>query len=182
MNEGTRGRSSRVQLMLILAVSLGTVGAAYLLFYMVRDVGPWHTTNRGAFVDPPISAQSLGLTNESGKPFETGGHWWLWVVPKGPCTDECRQAVHQLRQLHVLLQKDAARVRRALVTADGKTDPELHRHYPKLEALGGDVGRLTSGIYVVDPIGNLVFHYRMEQAGEPVLDDMKRLLQVSQIG
>ncbi len=182
MNDGAPTRSARTQLLLIMAIALATVGGAYLLFYVVRDAGPWHTTNKGAFVDPPVSVQSLALTDADGKPFQTGGHWWLWVVPDGSCDDQCRQAVHQLHQIHLLLQKDAPRVRRAIVTAHAEVDAALLEAYPKLVVLEGDVAALTPGVYVVDPLGNLVFRYRMEQAGEPVLDDLKRLLQVSRIG
>ena len=35
---------------------------------------------------------------------------------------------------------------------------------------------------VVDPLGNLVMHYPLEAAGKPVLEDLQRLLKVSQIG
>ncbi|MCZ6712295.1 MAG: hypothetical protein O7B25_18175 [Gammaproteobacteria bacterium] len=38
------------------------------------------------------------------------------------------------------------------------------------------------GAYVVDPLGNLVLWYPLADAGEPVLDDLKVLLKVSQIG
>lgn len=182
MNGMSSTRSSRAQLLLIMAIALVTVGGAYLLFYLVRDSGPWGTTNKGAFVDPPMTVAALDLSSNDGAAFETGGTWWLWVVPRGPCAAECREALHQLRQLHVLLNRDAHRVRRGLVTEAGGFDAGLLADYPKLEALTGDVSALSRGVYVVDPIGNLVFHYPLEDAGEPVLDDLKRLLQVSRIG
>ena len=101
-------------------------------------------------------------------------------MPKGDCEETCRSALHQLRQLHVLLNRDAARVRRALVTAPGSAPTaDLAADLALLRA---NVAPLERGIYVVDPIGNLVFHYPLSDAGEPVLDDLKRLLKVSQIG
>jgi hypothetical protein len=54
--------------------------------------------------------------------------------------------------------------------------------YPRLKHLSGSLVALDEGIYVVDPIGNLVFFYPLADAGKAVLDDLKRLLKLSQIG
>ena len=189
----------RTQLLLMFAVGFGTLLAAWLLFSVARDGDLMGTTNRGAFVDPPLSAEALeltrlGLVGAAGTgsgPFATDGVWWLWVVPQGTCGAslgaagaDCEQALHELRQLHVLLNRDADRVRRALLTdsASRIDDAALAQRFPRLELLSGNLGRLEPGVYVVDPIGNLVFRYPMANPGDAVLDDLKRLLKVSQIG
>jgi hypothetical protein len=59
---------------------------------------------------------------------------------------------------------------------------DLTALYPDLVFLIGQVEALAPGIYIVDPLGNLVFHYALDAAGKPVLQDLKRLLKVSQIG
>ena len=46
----------------------------------------------------------------------------------------------------------------------------------------GDLGVLARGVYIVDPLGNVVLRYSHEQVGKPLLDDLKHLLKVSQIG
>lgn len=175
-----RGTSPRLQLAVIVAIAVASLGGAWLLFQVARDGDLWGTTNRGTFVQPPVTAADLDVRAADG--VLEAGVWWLWVVPDGSCDDVCAQALHQLRQLHVLLNRDADRVRRGLLTADGAVAPDIADAYPRLVALSGDLDRLTPGIYVVDPIGNLVFHYPLTDAGEPVLDDLKRLLKVSQIG
>lgn len=172
--------SSRIQLGVILAIALASVGGAYLLFYLGGG-GPWGTTNRGTFVDPPVNVDGLDVRTDSGDSFGTGDSWWLWVVPQGPCEASCEEALYQLRQLHVLLHRDAGRVRRALVIPAGD-DRGAAEDYPRLQVLSGNLGSLDRGIYVIDPLGNLVFHYALEDGGEPVLDDLERLLKVSQIG
>ena len=186
MGKQPRSTAPRTQLVLILVIALTSLGGAYLLFYLTRDGGLWGTVNQGAFVDPPVNARDLAVRTASGERFEPGGTWWLWVVPQDGCADACRDALQQLRQLHVLLNRDAARVRRALLTepvsGSAGADVELTRRYPRLELLSGNLAGLQRGIYVVDPIGNLVFHYPLEDAGAAVLDDLKRLLKVSQIG
>ena len=44
------------------------------------------------------------------------------------------------------------------------------------------IAGLEPGLYIVDPLGNLVLRYPLGAAGNSVLDDLKRLLKVSQIG
>ncbi|HEX7034702.1 MAG TPA: hypothetical protein VF210_02955 [Pseudomonadales bacterium] len=174
--------AARVQLMLIVLVGLGSLGGAWLLYWLAVQGGVWGSTNNGRFVEPPLTVAELDLRSADGAPFATDGKWWLWVVTDGECADACRHAVHQLRQLHVLLNRDASRVRRALVTGGGEADPALLERYPQLEVLSGNLARLEVGLYIVDPIGNLVLHYPMSDAGEPVLDDLERLLEASHIG
>jgi cytochrome oxidase Cu insertion factor (SCO1/SenC/PrrC family) len=48
--------------------------------------------------------------------------------------------------------------------------------------LAGDLQLLKAGAYVVDPLGNLVLWYSYDDVGKPLLNDLKRLLKVSQIG
>ncbi|MDH3642043.1 MAG: hypothetical protein OES38_08090 [Gammaproteobacteria bacterium] len=171
---------SRMHLMLILVVAAASLGGSYLVFFSARDGGGWGTTNHGQFVAPArilgdfdIRAASEPLANETGT-------WWLWVLTTAECGGECERALHQLRQLHILLNKDANRVRRALVTDGGHQQP--HPDYPELLRLTGSLEGLATGIYIVDPIGNLVLFYPLADAGAPVLEDLKRLLKVSQIG
>jgi len=185
--ENQAKRRNRVQLVAIVAVALISLGGSYALFYAARSGDLWGTTNRGAFVSPPVTVMELDIRDVDGQPLAEGETWWLWVVSDGPCDPACDAALHQLRQLHVLLNKDASRVRRALVRADGEgvqasLDEALRTNYPQLQLLTGDLTRVAPGVYIVDPIGNLVFHYDIVDAGKPVLEDLKKLLKVSQIG
>jgi hypothetical protein len=178
-------------MLLIVGVSLG---GAYLLFFSTQGGSGWGTTNNGTFLSPPRTAAELGLGIDSGEEIDEkadlSGSWWLWVVAPLGCDAQCEDALFQLRQLHVLLNKDATRVRRALVlsgvmfeaTSDVAIDSAHSSRYPDLTTLHGSLHGLASGVYIVDPIGNLVFWYPLTDAGKPVLDDLKHLLKVSQIG
>ena len=172
---------NRKQLLGMFAVGFLTLGAAYVLFYSVQQGGVWSTTNNGTFVEPPLTVAELGLADDQGRQIIEGKTWWLWVVAPRGCALDCKAALHQLRQLHVLLNKDADRVQRALVTPDA-LPPAVMEEYPRLNYLSGSPVALDEGIYVVDPIGNLVFFYPLADAGKAVLDDLKRLLKLSQIG
>jgi cytochrome oxidase Cu insertion factor (SCO1/SenC/PrrC family) len=176
-------RKNRLQMLAIMAIALVSLGGSYLLFYAARGGDTWGTTNNGVFVTPALTVGDLGIRDSEGQPLQDGGTWWLWVVPEGSCDDACDTALHQLRQLHALLNKDAPRVRRALVQPSGVAVAEaLAARYPKLARLSGEVDELAPGVYIVDPIGNLVLHYPLADAGKPVLEDLKKLLKVSQIG
>jgi hypothetical protein len=89
-----------------------------------------------------------------------------------------------MRQLHVLLNRDQDRVRRALLFRHG-VEPtsvaDFEARFPKLEVLLGD-DSLAAGVYVIDPHGNVILRYPYADAGKPVLDDLKKLLKASQIG
>ena len=111
------------------------------------------------------------------------GSWWLVTVANGACESECQAALHQLRQLHVLLGRDAERVKRALVElGHAGSDASLQHSYPELGRFGGPDDALSPGVYIVDPLGNVVLRYRYGDAGKPVLEDLKQLLKVSHIG
>jgi hypothetical protein len=130
-------------------------------------------------VTPARALGDLNIYDESGGRVTQAGHWWLWVLTSAPCAQECAQALHQL---HILLNRDAGRVRRALVLDGTLAAHGLRKRYPELTILTGGTDGLAAGVYVVDPLGNLVLWYSLADAGEPVLDDLKRLLKVSQIG
>lgn len=172
---------NRRMLLAMFAIAFLTLGGSYVLFYSAREGGVWGTTNQGAFVDPPVTVSALALKGASGELLTEGGTWWLWVVSDGDCRDDCATAVHQLRQLHVLLNKDADRLQRGLVTPSG-VNPGLLAEYPGVQHLTGELSALSEGIYIVDPIGNLVLFYPLSDAGKPVLTDLKKLLKLSQIG
>lgn len=172
---------NRRLLLAMFAIAFLTLGGSYVLFYSAREGGVWGTTNHGEFVDPPLTISALNLKGADGELMTEGGTWWLWVVTTGDCMGECGRAVHQLRQLHILLNKDADRVQRGLVTSPGVM-PGLLGDYPGVEHLSADLSALSEGIYIVDPIGNLVLHYPLTDAGKPVLTDLKKLLKLSQIG
>jgi cytochrome oxidase Cu insertion factor (SCO1/SenC/PrrC family) len=158
--------------------------AAYVLYQSSRSSVPWATTNNGALMNPIVSVADLGLTaNDSAVSLNASGSWWLVTVADATCDDDCQLALHQLRQLHVLLGRDASRVKRALVEL-GATQPDasLLQAYPELGAFVGPVHALTAGIYIVDPLGNVVLRYPYADAGKPVLEDLKQLLKVSHIG
>lgn len=177
-----RSPSGRKQLLLIVAITVLSLGGSYLLYGVAASGGPWGTTNQGQFVQPPRDVIGLDVRDGQGQPLMTGDSWWLWVVTDGTCRSGCEDTLHQLRQLHVLLNRDAGRVRRALVTPANVAVQAPTAEYPELALLTCTPDSLSEGVYIVDPLGNLVFRYPLQGSREAVLKDLKRLLKVSQIG
>ncbi|MGA1371051.1 MAG: hypothetical protein ACO3Z6_05580 [Pseudomonadales bacterium] len=177
----SRAHPGRRQLVLMLCIAALSLGGSWALF-LASQSGVWGTTNKGEFVTPATTVSQLNVIDARGLAFSGDGLWWLWVVQDQTCDTACDSALHQLRQLHVLLNRDADRVHRALLTVRPQAADELTNQYPGLRLLTGSVGQLTPGIYIVDPLGNLVFRYPLDAPGKSVLADLKRLLKVSQIG
>src|SRR5262245_42002341 len=179
----------------------------------MRDSAPWAMTNHGTLLDPARAVADLGWVDarDVQKAVPLGdGHWWLVVSTGASCEGACDQAVTQLRQLHVLLNRDQSRVRRAVLFDTGvasTTLDDFESRYPKLgllvrhgepsaardSALGkepsaardsalGKETALEDGVYIVDPHGNVILSYAYHDAGKPVLEDLQKLLKVSQIG
>lgn len=152
-------------------IAFAALGIAYALFYYAQTSGTWGTTNHGAFVQPPTTVQQLGVQG-----FATREKWWLWVVTPS-CDDAvCSSKLQELRSLHILLNRDADRVMRALLHAQPVSNDDEHLHlFPMPQ-------ELEPGVYIVDPLGNLVLRYPLDTEPKPVLEDLKRLLKLSQIG
>ncbi len=185
-----RARNRRY-LLLIGLITVISLAGSYSLFFSARDGGVWGTTNQGEFVQPAVQATDLGWVASGGEAIDLESSWWVWLVDPQRCAAECEAVLTKMRAMHVLLHKDAKRLRRAYVQPAGATDnPQLAEDFPELRRWQSSavvvnpqtLAPLKPGIYIVDPLGNLVFYYPVEQMGKPVLTDLKRLLKVSQIG
>lgn len=177
-------RRNRMLLVGLFAIAIVPLLGAFWLYEASRSAAPWATTNQGELLNPieSVSVHHLLAVAESAS-MNDSGHWWLVVVTNDGCTAACQAAVHQLRQLNILLGRDSSRVKRSLVALGSSTpEPSLASTYPELVWFTGDASALRSGVYIVDPLGNLVLRYEYSDAGKPVLDDLKQLLKVSHVG
>lgn len=168
----------RRQLGFMFGIAAGGLLGAYLLLTLVLDRGLWGTTNQGEFVVPGLMVDQLQLRDSEGRQFATDGQWWVWVVGD-VCEQACLAAAEGVALVRLRLHKDAPRVRQAVLVAR-----PLEQRLPVMElpTYHGALGVLTPGVYIVDPLGNVVLRYSHEQVGKPLLDDLKHLLKVSQIG
>jgi hypothetical protein len=122
------------------------------------------------------------------------GAWSLVYIGDGSCDASCRRSLYVMRQTRLALGTDQTRVARVfLVTANCCAKDYLtHQHagMTVLDATGAAAGPLLSlfpgdrqhTLFVVDPLGNLMMRYDVGRAPGGLLVDLKRLLELSQIG
>ena len=181
--EVERIRRNRIMLVGLFAIAIVPLLGAMWLYESSRSSKPWGTTNQGELLDPIVSVGDLHLTAADGaSSMVDSGQWWLVTVSDDGCRAECQGAVHQLRQLHILLGRDASRVKRSLIELSATPVDAPLSQYPELARFSGEPQALRPGVYVVDPLGNVVLRYEYSDAGKPVLQDLKQLLKVSHIG
>lgn len=174
----------RLQLVLILLVVLGPMILAtsmYKLEFWVPEGRSYH----GAMIGNGESRTDIGVAGQDER-------WQLLVSAPEACTEECQRLVYLARQIQVGLGRDASRASHALAAAQPLTadyQALLGREYPQLQRYPLDaprylqqVGEPGPQLWIVDPHGNLVLRYDSKANGKHVLDDLRHLLKLSNIG
>jgi hypothetical protein len=187
MTDPTSARPSRRTLYLLLALFFVPLAASFTLYYG-SGWRPAGSTNHGELLQP--------LRQLPASLAEFGGKWALVYVGDGACNEACRHALYIARQTHTLLNKDMGRVQRVLLATSGCCDrgflQQEHEGLLVLDA-GGEPARnelraaLPQGdhshhLFVVDPLRNVVLRFDTRENPRGLLDDMKKLLKLSQIG
>ena len=166
---------NRILLGGVLALVLVPMLGAWWLKASIDSNGPWGTTNHGQLLSPGTTLTGVGLEALSAS---ESANWRLVVVPsEAGCLAACQEALPVLRALHLRLGKDSRRVTRTYLW-DAEAARETHLPSESLDARV----TLEAGVYIADPIGNLVLRYDWNQVGNPIFDDFKRLLELSRIG
>ncbi|WP_176511695.1 hypothetical protein [Pseudomonas faucium] len=174
----------RLQLILILLVVLGPMILAtsmYKLKFWVPDGRSYH----GAMIGNGQSRADIGIAGEDAR-------WQLLVSAPAGCAADCQQLVYLARQIQVGLGRDASRASHALAAAQPLSadyQALLGREYPQLQRYPMDAQRYAQKVaepgpqlWIVDPHGNLVLRYDAKVNGKHVLDDLRHLLKLSNIG
>lgn len=203
-NSGTKAteRSGQFKLLLlILIASAPVVVAAYMYFGKVGI--PATTTNKGNIIAPPVAFENLGIGDliaeePAFKQIEGQNKWVILLVANKDCDQQCERSLYNSRQVHTALGKDANRVGRLLLVTEQSSRLQsvlaehpglVHRQITAQEAdnivaVAAERGVVLNSydLLIVDPLGNIMMHYKSQQDGRDLLDDLKRLLRVSKIG
>jgi hypothetical protein len=182
------------------------LGVAFYLYY---GHGTWHPggrVNAGELIEPPRPLPSLALPLQSSgetDPDFLRRKWTLLYAQQGPCAERCRSRLYETRQVRLALDRDMDRVQRVFIADGDCCDFQfLHEQHPDLitvrmspaaapllallprsgnDGAGGDDAN-AQRIYLIDPLGNLMMSYAPGAKPKGLLEDMKRLLRLSQIG
>ena len=176
----------RWQLILLLLVAIGPMILATAMYqwrFWVPDARNYH----GDLIGDGSQLADIGVQGAAQE------RWQLLVTTPGDCADDCRQLVYTARQIHIGLNRDATRAAHGLAVARplaADYDEQLQREYPQLGRYSLDTLRYQKAapagegaqLWIVDPNGNLVLRYDGQVPGKRVLDDLRHLLKLSNIG
>lgn len=187
---------ARIQIILVALLFAGPLLLAAWLYFGGSSWQPMGRTNHGYILEPivnvdedaghaPLSALTDGATED---------HWALVYVNEGACDDRCRDALYRLRQSRLMLGNEMNRVVRVFLHGDAAPDRVLlddqHRGLITISDSGlGDLldakrpdDAVPGGLYLVDPLGNLVMYFSPDLDPGDMVDDIKHLLELSRIG
>lgn len=189
MNTGISRESRQRRILIGVALMFfAPLGVAFLLYYG-NAWRPGGRVNHGELIQPPRPLPDAGLP----APYSLQHKWTLLYVQLGSCDELCLKRLYDTRQVRTALDRDMDRVQRILIAEPGCCDMQaLRKVHPDLisvsrgAALEPLLDLLPSPdshrVYLVDPLGNLMMFYAAGSEAKGMLEDMKRLLRLSQIG
>ncbi len=189
-------RRGRRTALLLFAIGFGPIVLATIMYY-TGWMNPAGHSNNGTLIQPPVPVAELGLVSADGEPLadrfgpmQDETSWMMLVAAEGPCGDACQQLVYLARQVNTALGKNQDRMQRAAYLPSPPADLSGYPEMPLLEA--GESGAITwpgevdleqaPQIYVIDPFGNVMMRYGVGIDGKAMLEDLKHLMKISQIG
>jgi hypothetical protein len=200
---------SKTPLIIILLMSLAPLVAA-LIVYFIPELRPEGSAAYGELVQPqrPMpNAKDLPLTTLDGKPFDFGslkGKWIMMAADGAACPEACARKLYIIRNTHASQGKHVERLARVWFITDDAPVPEkvleaykgavMVRVNPVVLQqflLGGAAGSVTpeqarqglsTPIWVIDPLGNLMLQYPAVADPEMFRKDIRMLIKSSRIG
>ncbi len=196
-----RVKRGRLTLALIaLAFIAPLLVAAWMQRIAFRE-GVWHSTNHGTLIQPPLALADFQLPTHAGSVFMLAnlkGKWTLlYSAPSASeCAEPCRKAIYHMRQIRLALGREMERVQRVLLAApESVWLGELAAEYAGMDIVldAGSPGALLQqlmqqsatvrdGLYLIDPLGNVMMAYAPETDPRDILKDLKKLLRNSKVG
>jgi hypothetical protein len=182
---------------LLFVLFFGPLAMAWVLYYGSGDWRPEGRSNHGVLIEPPTPLPETALVLADGsltRPDVLRHVWTLLYIDDGVCAEACREALYRSRQVRIALGKEIERVQRLYLYRGDNTD--LAGDHPDLIAAdAGSPGGLDllaafpldappsgDNIYLVDPLGNLMMRFPLEDDARDIYLDLKKLLKLSRIG
>lgn len=150
--------------LILLVCLLPSVCANFL--YKANLINSNSTKQHGNLVTPALSAKHLQLNdiNLDLKENKINARTWKIVyIPTEPCSNDCKQKIHELKNLKIALGRE---YHRANINT---TSPQ------KL----GNFSLKHNETYIIDPNDFLMMQYLPQQTTSDILKDVKHLLRYS---
>jgi cytochrome oxidase Cu insertion factor (SCO1/SenC/PrrC family) len=198
-----RQRRTLIGLALLFFAPLG------LAFFLYYGVGwrPGSHVNHGQLIDPPRPLPAVrlphvaldGSADTQTAPDFLTRKWTLLYWGPGTCAERCKAELYDTRQVRYALNRDMDRVQRVFVAQGPCCDLDfLRRQHPDLITVRAtsdaapvlallrlspaDDPATGGRVYLIDPLGNLMMVYAAGARPKGMLEDLKRLLGLSQVG
>jgi cytochrome oxidase Cu insertion factor (SCO1/SenC/PrrC family) len=168
-----------------------------LTVFMLRDQLNLTSKSEGFLLTPPLALEMLQLTTVDNAPVKAdtfANHWWLIYLTPPSCTDECGTQNAKLRSVYLALTKNMSRVQRIMLAQENALTPEqlqqaaadkplLIEKIANPEYLLSNCSVATNeGLFIMDPLGNIMLCYAPQQEAHAILQDIEKLLKASRIG
>lgn len=182
---------ARVQMLLIASVFFGPLAVATWMYYG-GGLQPAGRTNHGALLEPIINIAVEFPESEISK--QGDGYWVLLYSDSEECMARCQDALYTVRQSRKMLGKEMDRLKRVFLHGESSPDTVfLAAEHAGLITLRDDnlslllnnkkpASLAAGGYFLMDPLGNLVMYFQPEIDPSDMVEDIKRLLKLSQIG
>lgn len=181
------GRGRRT-LVLIAAACLAPIVASYMVYYLYPRSAQ---VNYGTLLEI-AAAPGIEGTQDDGAPFrlvDLRGRWVLLAAGTADCDAACERTLYAMRQAHTMQGKERDRIVRVWLRDGGAPPtPQLRQQHPGLLIALAPTGMIRllpgaqPGIWLIDPLGNLVLSYPADPDIKGLAKDLTRLLQASRIG
>ncbi len=195
MTTTTSINKNRFQLALVILIPSIAMGLAWIMYFTGAWI-PEGRTNKGELLLPPAQFSALHLQSgeKSVDAAETKGLWRVVVFGSTRCEEsECIESLYKTRQVHIALGKESDRVTRFYIAPEKPVpSSELKTEHPGIYWLNADKNHVQTvlglkhwpenRIFIIDPLGNLIMGYQVDQSGGDLLKDLKKLLKASNIG
>ena len=192
MTQTPTRRTGRRQFLLIAVVFLGPLAVAAWLYFQGGMLQPTGRTNHGALLEPIVNLNAA--LPEAAIHAHNDQTWLLLYANTAGCGDPCREALYTSRQSRLMLGREMDRVQRIFLRGESAPDTvfmaEEHQDLIALEDSSLDdlltnkrpADLAPGGLFLIDPLGNLVMYFPPGLDPSEMVDDIKRLLKLSRIG
>ena len=199
LNKGQRS------LLIMAAIFIGPMLLAYILVNNMHFFGDFNTRNHGELIDPAKPLQDVTLSRTNGGEFKLSdlrNKWVMVYIGTASCDSKCSENLYKMRQSRLAQGGELKRITRLYISVDGKPSGTLQNvlaEHQGLEVVYGSSSQIQQvlkqfdltrqavadekvGMFIVDPLGNLVMRYQTGFEAKGLVKDLSLLLKASYIG
>lgn len=199
LNKGQRN------LLLLAAIFIVPMILAYVLVNNMHNFSDFETKNHGELFNPARPIKDVALVKIDGQEFKISdlrSKWVMVYVGSANCDIKCSGNLYKMRQSRLAQGGELKRIKRLYISIDGKpanslqsvlsehqglevvygSDKQVQQVLEQFDLTRQAVADETVGMFIVDPLGNLVMRYQTGFEAKGLVKDLSHLLKASYIG